>query len=189
MLVRLLAFFLVATGGPTMLLYLYVLAAVIMRLLPHPWNMTPVGAMFRFSGATFRRKWDSLLIPLAALLVSDYAVIHVLYAGRYGWFSPYSWAGFLLVGIIGWALRDRITYATVATGSLAGSVVFFVISNFGVWAAGQLYPHTWTGLATCYLAGLPFFRNTAIGDMIYAGLMFGSYVLIRYRRPAEIRTA
>jgi hypothetical protein len=172
-----------------MLLYLYVLAAVIMRLLPHPWNMTPLGAMFLFSGATFTRKWDSLLVPLAALLLSDYAVIHLLYGGRYSWFSPYSWAGFLLVGIIGWALRNRITYATVAAGSLAGSVVFFLISNFGVWAAGQLYPHTWTGLATCYLAGLPFFRNTAIGDMVYAGLMFGSYVLIRYRRPAEIRAA
>jgi hypothetical protein len=183
---RFLVSFFGRNGRVTMLLYLYVLAAVLMRLLPHPWNMTPLGAMFLFSGATFTRKWNSLLVPLAALLVSDYAVIHILYGGRYSWFNPYSWAGFLLIGIIGWALRNRITYATVVAGSVAGSVVFFLVSNFGVWAAGQLYPRTWSGLAMCYLAGLPFFRNTAMGDLIYAGLMFGSYVLIRYRRPVEI---
>jgi hypothetical protein len=170
-----------------MLLYFYILAAILMRLLPHPWNITPLGAMFLFSGATFTRKWNSLLVPLTALLVSDYAVIHILYGGGYSWFSPYSWAGFLLVGMIGWALRNRITYATVAGGSVAGSVVFFLVSNFGVWAAGQLYPRTWSGLATSYLAGLPFFRNAVIGDLVYAGLMFGSYALIQYRRPAEIR--
>ena len=166
------------------MIYVYVALAILMRLLPHPWNMTPVGAMFLFSGATFSRKLESLFVPLVALLLSDYVVIQVLYGGKYSWFSPYSWAGFLLVGMIGWALRNRISYATVAAGSFAGSVVFFLVSNFGVWAGWRLYPATWSGLATCYLAALPFFRNTVLGDLIYAGLMFGSYELIRHRRPA-----
>lgn len=164
--------------------YLYVLLAVVLRLLPHPWNVTPLGAMFLFSGATFRSKRDSLLVPLAALLLSDFAVVHFLYDGQFPWFSPYTWAGFLLVGLIGWALRDRITFATVTAASLTGSVVFFLISNFGVWATWKLYPATWTGLVTCYWAALPFFRHTLVGDLAYNALMFGSYEWFRRRRMA-----
>lgn len=159
--------------------YLYVLAALLLRLLPHPWNVTPLGAMFLFSGATFRSKVESLVVPLAALLLSDYAVIHILYQGRYGWFSPYTWAGFLLVGLIGWALRGRMTWLRVGGASLAGSVVFFVVSNFGVWAGEKLYAPTLGGLMDCYVAALPFFRNSLLGDLAYAALMFGSYSLLR----------
>ena len=169
------------------MLYLYVLAAILLRLLPHPWNATPLAAMFLFSGATFERKWQSLVVPLVALMVSDYAVIQLLYGGRFSWFSPYTWGGFLLVGLIGWALRNRISAPGVVAGSLAGSIVFFLVSNFGVWAGGRLYPLTWSGLAACYTAGIPFFRNTLAGDLVYAGLMFGSYALIRHRRMATVK--
>ena len=169
--------------------YLYVLIAIIMRVIPHPWNVTPIGAMFLFSGATFTRKVDSLLVPLGALMISDYAVIHILYGGRFPWFSPYTWIGFLLVGVIGWILRNRISYTSVIVGSLAGSVVFFLVSNFGVWMGGKLYPMTSAGLAACYIAGLPFFRNTVIGDLVYAGLMFGSYQLVTHQRHTATATA
>ena len=164
--------------------YLFVLAAIVLRLLPHPWNLTPLGAMFLFSGATFRNKRDSLLVPLAALMISDYAVIHFLYGGRYAWFTPYTWTGFLLVGLIGWTLRRKLSVAGVLGASLAGSVVFFLVSNFGVWMGWKLYPATAAGLIDCYVAALPFFRNTVIGDLIYAGLMFGAYAWIRRRRAA-----
>ena len=164
--------------------YFYVLAALLLRLLPHPWNVTPLGAMFLFSGATFRSKVESLVVPLAALLLSDYAVIHFLYQGRYAWFSPYTWAGFLLVGLVGWALRGRMTWVRVGAASLAGSVTFFVLSNFGVWAGGKLYAPTPGGLADCYVAALPFFRNSLLGDFAYTALMFGSYFLLR--RQADV---
>ena len=164
--------------------YLFVLAAIVLRLLPHPWNLTPLGAMFLFSGATFRNKRDSLLVPLAALMISDYAVIHFLYGGRYAWFTPYTWTGFLLVGLIGWTLRRKLSVVGVLGASLAGSVVFFVVSNFGVWMGWKLYPATVGGLIDCYVAALPFFRNTVIGDLAYAGLLFGAYAWIRRRRAA-----
>ncbi len=164
--------------------YVYVLAAILLRLLPHPWNVTPLGAMFLFSGATFRSKRESLAIPLAALLLSDYAVIHFLYGGSYSWFSPYTWVGFVIAGLIGWILRPKITWPRVAIASIAGSVVFFLISNFGVWVAGKLYPLTMSGLAACYAAALPFFRNSIMGDLAYAALMFGSYHLLRHGQAA-----
>jgi hypothetical protein len=164
--------------------YLFVLAAILLRLLPHPWNVTPLGAMFLFSGATFRSRAESLAVPLAALLLSDYAVIHFLYGGNYGWFSPYTWGGFVIAGLIGWMLRPKITWERVAIASIAGSVVFFLISNFGVWVAGRLYPVTMSGLAACYVAALPFFRNSVLGDLACTAVMFGSYHLLRHRQAA-----
>ncbi len=165
--------------------YVFVLSAVLLRLLPHPWNLTPMAAMFLFSGATFPRKRDSLLVPFAALLLSDAAVMYFLYGGRYGWnSSPYTWTGFLLIGAIGWSLRGRISFGRVAGASLAGSVLFFVVSNFGVWAGGSLYPLTPAGLGNCYVAALPFFRNTVFGDLAYAGLFFGCWQWLRHHRPA-----
>ncbi|MBI3695114.1 MAG: hypothetical protein HY238_09800 [Acidobacteria bacterium] len=162
--------------------YLYVLAAIVLRLIPHPWNVTPMAAMFLFSGSTFRSKRDALLAPLLALMLSDYAVVHLLYHGQYRWFTPYTWIAFLLVGLIGFTLRHRITAARVAGASLAGSVVFFAVSNFGVWLMGTMYPKTAAGLAACYVAAIPFFRNTVLGDLFYAALMFGSYYWVSRRQ-------
>jgi len=166
--------------------YLFVLAAILMRVLPHPWNVTPMGAMFLFSGATFRDKRLSLLVPLGALMISDFAVDRLVYHGTYlhAWFTPYTWAGFLLVGLIGWLLRSRLSVGRVAGASLASSLVFFLVSNFGVWTGWQMYPPTYRGLIDCYVAAVPFFRNTVVGDLIFAGVMFGAYTWLRHRRPA-----
>ena len=164
--------------------YLYVLGAILLRLLPHPWNATPLGAMFLFSGATFRSKKESLLVPFAALLVSDFAVNRFLYEGKPAWFSPWTWSAFLLIGLIGWALRERISFRGVAAAALCGSVSFFFITNFGVWAAGVMYPRTGAGLSACFLAALPFLRETLVGDLAYTAILFGSYEWLRRRRPA-----
>src|SRR5262249_33339983 len=156
--------------------YLCVLAAIALRMAPHPWNVTPLGAMFLFSGATFRSRRDALLVPMAALLLSDYAVIHFLYQGRFAWFRPETWGAFLLVGLLGWTLRSKMTVARVAGVSLLGSVIFFLVSNFGEWLRGLIgYPKTFAGLTACYVAALPFFRNTVLGDLFYTAVMFGSY--------------
>jgi uncharacterized protein DUF6580 len=140
--------------------------------------------MFLFSGATFQRKTSSLLIPLLALVISDFVVIQVLYDGRHPWLDPFTWLGFVSISLIGWVLRRSLSPVRLLAASLAGSLLFFVISNFGVWARGDLYPHTWSGLATCYTAAIPFFRNTVIGDLFYAIVLFGSY----YWRPQHRRT-
>lgn len=171
-------------SGP--ILYFYVLAAVILRLLPHPWNLAPVGAMFLFSAATFGNRWTGLAVPLIALMASDYAVIQVLYGGQYAWFSPFTWTAFLLVGVIGWALRPKTTTLRVAGAAIAGSLTFFLLSNLGVWLAGNLYPMTLAGLGQCFAAAIPFFRNDVAGNLIYSAVMFGSYQWIKARRRAVV---
>lgn len=163
--------------------YAYVAAAILLRLAPHPWNVTPLGSMFLFSGATFKSKAASLLVPLAALMLSDLAVVQVLYGGRYEWLTPWTWIAFLVVGLIGWLLRGRITGLNVLAASLGGSIAFFAVSNFGVWVQGQLYPHTWQGFVECYVAALPFFRNAVLGDLFYAAVMFSSYSWLTTRVP------
>ena len=166
--------------------YLFVIAAVVFRIVPHPWNVTPLAAMFLFSGATFRNKVQSLAVPFAALLVSDFMVDRFLYHGAYAWFSPYTWSAFLLIGLIGWVLQSKITLRRVATASVVGSVSFFFLTNFGVWAAGGLYPRNFSGLTACYVAGLPFFRNTLLGDLAWSGILFGTYEWVKHRRPLAI---
>jgi hypothetical protein len=171
-----------------LVLYLYILGAILFRILPHPWNATPLGAMFLFSGATFRSKRNSLLVPLAALLLSDYAVEQLIYHGGYHWFSPLTWAAFLLIGILGWTLRGKFNWLGIAGMSVAGSSLFFLITNFGVWVGWSMYPRTTAGLAECYLAGLPFYRNALLGDLIWSAIMFGSYYWITQRKPVAADT-
>ena len=143
-----------------------------------------MGAMFLFSGATFRNKTLSVTVPLAALLVSDYAVVKFLYDDLYNWLMTSPWPGFALVAITGWLLRGRITWLRVAGTSLAGSVVFFFASNFMVWLTGALYPVTASGLKTCFIQAIPFFGNTLLGDLFYAAVFFGSYEFVRRRMQA-----
>jgi Family of unknown function (DUF6580) len=162
--------------------YLFVIAAVLFRIVPHPWNVTPLAAMFLFCGATFRNKIQSLAVPFAALLISDFLVDKLLYHGVYAWFSPYTWAGFLLIGLIGWLLQTKVTWRRVAGASILGSVSFYLLTNFGVWAAWTLYPRNVVGLEACYVAGLPFFRNELLGDLAWCGILFGTYEWVRRRR-------
>jgi hypothetical protein len=170
-----------------MVIYFYVVGAVLFRLIPHPWNVTPLAAMFLFSGATFRSKSKSLLVPLVALLVSDYAVDLLLYHGAYHWFSPFTWAGFLLIGMLGWTLRGKWNWARIGGSSVAASTMFFLLTNFGVWLAWTMYPRSGAGLAECYAAGLPFFGNSLAGDLFFSALMFGSYYwLLQRRRQLEM---
>jgi hypothetical protein len=169
-----------------MTLYLYVVGAVFFRLIPHPWNATPLGAMFLFSGATFKNKRMSLLVPLFALLVSDYAVDLILYHGKYAWFSPFTWAGFLLIGLLGWTLRGKFNWLKIGGASVAGSTLFFLLTNFGSWWAGAIvYPHNFAGIMACYAAGLPFYVNALLGDLAFNALMFGSYRWLVRRRMQE----
>lgn len=171
-----------------MTLYLYVVGAVLFRLIPHPWNATPLGAMFLFSGATFKSKKMSLLVPLVALLVSDYAVVLILYHGKYAWFSPVTWAGFLLVGVLGWTLRGKFNWLKIGGASVAGSTLFFLFTNFGSWwGIANLYPHNFAGLTACYAAGLPFYGNALVGDLAFSALMFGSYRWVIQRRMQAVQ--
>jgi hypothetical protein len=155
---------------------LAIVAAAACRILPHPWNFTPVAAMALFGGAYLPNRVLSLLFPLFALFLSDLVL---------GFSSDFAavYGSFALVGCIGWLLRARRTPLRVAGAALASSVLFFAVTNFGVWVLGSMYPHTSSGLLTCYTAAIPFFRNTVLGDLFYTAVLFGGFFLAEHWWP------
>lgn len=135
------------------------------RLLPHPPNVTPLAAMALLGGAYLPSR-QALIFPVAAMAVSDlFLGFHSTIPFVYGWF--------LLAAGIGLRLKERRTWKTVGAACVGSSVLFFLITNFGTWLAEGLYPRTLPGLAACYAAGLPFYRNTLLGDVFFTGLLFG----------------
>ena len=147
------------------------------RLVPHPWNVTPMIAIALFGGAVLPRGW-ALGLPVAIAAASDVWL---------GWHTtlPFTWASFALVAWLGQWLR-RPAALRVAAGSVAASTVFFLVSNLGVWLVGGLYPATMEGLAACFVAAVPFFRQMLIGDLICTLALFG-IAAFAGRVPAPVR--
>jgi len=159
-----------------MLAYVFVLFAVAMRFLPHPMAFTPVGAALLFFGARGPRQ--RLWVPLALLAASDVALTTLVYRYPFSWdhFVTWAWyAGMLWLGTT--VKRDSGVLRILGT-ALVGSVSFFLISNFAVWAAWQMYPRTLAGLMVSYDAGLPFFRRGVIGDLLFTAVMFAVPVVL-----------
>ena len=146
-----------------------VLAAALSRLLPHPPNFTPIAAI-ALSSAVYLDKRHAFLVPLAAMLISDYFI--GFHRGM-----PWVYGSFLLTGLIGLWLRSHKKPLPVIGATLASSVLFFLITNFGVWAMGTMYPKTWAGAAECYTLAIPFFQNTVVGDLAYTAALFGLFEL------------
>jgi hypothetical protein len=156
-----------------MLAYLFIIFAVLARMpfMPHPWNFTPVAAALLYFGARGAR--NQLWIPFALLAASDIILTKFVYAYPLAWDQLIVWAWYAALLGLGTRLRENTKWWRIGGAALAGSVSFFLVSNFAVWASGTMYPKTLSGLATCYAAGVPFFRNTAAGDMLFAAIMFG----------------
>jgi hypothetical protein len=149
------------------------------RLVPHPWNFTPMMAIGLFAGSQSRKASTGVIATLLTLVLSD-AVL-----GFYPGFW-YVYAAALIPVFFGVLIRNRKEPAAIAAAALASSLSFFMITNFMVWATEQLYPHTVGGLAQCYLAGIPFYRNQVLGDALYTVAIFGGYaVLSRLCQPAR----
>jgi hypothetical protein len=164
---------------------LMIVAIAAYRWAPHPWNVAPVGALFALSGLYVTRRWIAWVAPLAAVVASDIPLYlrfdgTLLHADRL-----VDYMGFALVLLIGRACAGR-ALAARAGAVLAAPVVFYLVSNFGVWLVGEVgYPHTLGGLADCYLAGVPFFRGTLAGDWLFGlGGMAVIEGLPRLGRPA-----
>jgi len=155
----------------------FILFAAIVRILPHPWNFTPVGAMALFSGAKLGRNWKAFFLPLAALFAGDVFVgFHKLMFAVY--------LSFCLSVLIGIIFRNRQSVGPLSMATLLGATQFFLVTNFAVWAFLTGYPKTLSGLTACYVAGIPFFGNTLAGDAFYAAVLFGGYALVERLLPA-----
>jgi len=161
----------------TLLALALIVLAAALRIAPHPWNFTPVGAMALFAGALLKDRRLVFLFPLLTLFLGDMFIgFHKL--------IPIVYASFLINVAIGLWLRDRRTILRISLAALAGAMQFFLITNFAVWQFLSGYPHTASGLVACYAAGIPFFWNTLAGDAVYAALLFGAYALAERFLPA-----
>ena len=155
-----------------------VCAAVALRIVPHPMNFTPIGALALFCGAHFSSKRAAVAIPLLSLIAGDVFVgFHPLMFWVY--------ASFLMSVAIGFWVRHKKSVGRVGVATLAGTIQFFLVTNFAVWAASiGNYPKNAGGLVACYLAGLPLFVNTLAGDAFYVVLLFGGMALMERRVPS-----
>lgn len=181
-----------------------VVLAALTRLVQHPPNFWAVTALALFGAAYLPSRKLALVLPVAAVVVSD-LLLEVL--TRQGWVTGWMATGrgfhlmmwvicgtTALIALLGFTLRKHRTIPAVAGVTLLGSLVFYLVTNFGVWALDPYYPqssypHTAAGLWDCYYNGLPFFRNQLLGDAFYAGLMFGGFALAEKRVPALARSA
>lgn len=166
-----------------------ILFAALSRLLPHAYNFTPLGAIALFGAAYFPQKKWAFIIPIAALWISDLLLNNLVYTSFYEGFALFT-SGFLyiygalaLIVILGFYLFDKITLPRVAGGAIGGSVIFFIVSNFGVWLSSPTYPLTFEGLLMCYTAAIPFFHYTIAGNLVYCGVLFGGYEYLKYKAP------
>jgi hypothetical protein len=158
-----------------MLAYLFVIFAIAARMpfMPHPWNFTPVAAALLYFGARGARR--QLWVPWALLASSDVVLTKFVYSYQFSWDHFVTWAWYAAILLLGTRLRENTNcnWLRVGGAALASSVSFFVVSNFAVWACWNMYPKTLPGLMTCYSAGVPFFRSTVTGDMLFTAVMFG----------------
>lgn len=148
--------------------YFFIFAGAILRLLPHLPNFAPIAAMALFGGVYLNKKY-AFGVPILALLISDYFI------GFYNiWVMLSVYGSFFIIGLLGLWLRKHKTILNTGAITLSSSVIFFIVTNFVVWAAPpSMYSHNWQGLTQSYIMGLPFFRNTLLGDFFYVGAMFG----------------
>ena len=167
--------------------FLLIVLAVVSRILPHPWlNFTAVGGSLLFFGA--RRPLRELWLPVVALAATDYYL--TVFAYNYPFRAQdylLTWTWYAAVAILGYLmLRKSHSAGRVAGAVLLASTSFFAVSDYAVWAASRLYPHTLGGLGACYVAALPFYRNDLLSTGLVAGLAFGLPELAR--RMAEQKT-
>ncbi|MBU0717542.1 MAG: hypothetical protein KJ749_04775 [Planctomycetes bacterium] len=151
------------------------------RLVPHAANLAPVLAVALFAGFYFQRKAVAILVPLASLAISDAVIggydVRMMIVVYLAFMFPLVYRRFL---------RAKLAPLRVGVCALSASAVFFVSTNFAVWAWGGWYAPTAEGLIQCYAAALPFLRNTACGDLLWSAVLFGGYVLaIRLSRAPE----
>lgn len=166
-----------------------IVVAVVSRMLPHPANFTPLAAIALFGGAYFKdRKW-AFFVPILALLFSDF-LLEVLYRTGYRAYPGFHasmifvYGSMGLVVAMGGLIARRINVFTVLAGATAASLVFFLVTNFGAWLSLPEYAKTIPGLVQAYIAGIPFYKWTLLGDLCYTALIFGVFESILAANPS-----
>lgn len=171
-----------------LLLALFLISiGVLIRFLPRPPNFAPIAAIALFAGVYLSKKL-ALVVPILAMIISDY------FLGFYQFsLMAFVYLSFLICVILGFWLKKHKKWYTVLGVTISGSILFFILTNFAVWAFTGWYAKTFSGFIQCYLMALPFFRNTLLGDLFYVSVFFGSYELAeifiakKFKIPEEVK--
>jgi len=164
-----------------------IIFAAVLRMIPHTFNFSPLGAMALFGAVHFSNKWHAFIIPILATWLSDLFINNVIYAQYYPeftWFYEgfyWQYGSYLLIGLAGLFIIKNVTVPRVLTGILTSTVIFFLVSNFGCWIGSKTYSQDIPGLGMCYAAGLPFLKGTLMGDMVYGTVLFGGFAWVEKR--------
>ena len=154
---------------------------VVGRVAPHPANVAPVAAVALFAGFYFSRPLLALCVPMLGMLISDYEVgfykVGIAVAVYVGLLFPIAFRS---------VLRSKLSAGRIVGSSVAGALVFFVISNGAVWAFTDMYGSGLSGLVACYAAALPFLVNTLSGDLFYSLALFGVYAMVKRWSPSIV---
>ncbi|MEO6232793.1 MAG: DUF6580 family putative transport protein [Ferruginibacter sp.] len=185
--------------NPRIAVLLIIMIAVAAMRIPNaaqlmPWaNFSPIGAMGLFGGAYFANKWKAFLFPLLTLFVSDLIINNIVLQGKYGvmsgsWYIIYGI--FILIVLIGKWLLQNVSVKNIILASVVAALSHWLIADFTVWIGGgtdlrTMTPLTkdWAGLIQCYAQGFPFMKNFLLGNLVYSGIMFGSFSLAQQRFP------
>jgi hypothetical protein len=146
-----------------------ILVGILLRFMPHPANFTPVAAIALFSGAYLKRRY-AIFVPLILMVLSD------VFIGMHN-VLVFTWGCFVLSALLGRSLYKHIGILSVAGISILSSLVFYIVTNFGVWAMGW-YPQNLKGLIDSYILALPFLRDFTISTLIYSAVFFTTYEYI-----------
>ena len=167
------------------------------RLIPHTANFVPVFAMILFASVHLKNKWNAIFISIGALWLSDLyinnwgssaiffdqydAVTGQLLVDNFIFFnSPVQYLAYILIAFLGIQIfKNSISLPKVFASSLLAGVAFFLVSNFGVWLSGTMYPLSLDGLLSCYIAAIPFFRATLASNIFFSSILFGGYYLLQ----------
>jgi hypothetical protein len=166
-----------------------IIVSAIFRILPHLHNVTPLAAMGIFGAAYLKNRWQAFLIPFLALFCSDLYLNNVVYAGMYDtnetvWItSPWIYAAFGLLILASQTILKNVKTQNVVLASVASSLIFFIVTNLGTFIETTMYPKTAEGLVACFIAAIPFFGNTMMGDLFFCGVLFGIYEFVKIKLP------
>jgi hypothetical protein len=155
----------------------FVLAGALTRLLPHPVNFTPIAAMALFGGTYLKDKKLAFLIPIGAMLLSD-ILLEIINGTGFHRTMIFVYGSMVISTMLGFFLRGREQRQTIMVASLTGSMLFFLITNFGEWLMQSTYPMTTAGLVDCYVKAIPFFRGTIMGDLFYNLVFFAGFAIV-----------
>ena len=161
-----------------LLIVALIVIGILGRIIPHPPNFTPIIAIALLASHVFKNKWIVILTPLMAMWISDLVINNYLYAGYYDslliFSSSFLWVygPIICIALLGTVLIKKVKISNIALSSISGSLIFFLVTNFGVWISGTMFPKSLFGLIECYTFALPFFGNALVGDLVYCTILF-----------------